>query len=271
MRSSAINIDTLALLLGYLLLIAPIFFILHFKIKLKKKLLVSLIRMTLQLLFVGLYLQFVFDLNAWWLNILWLVVMLVAADISMLTASNLRLRKFSLPIFVSLLIGTGLPLLYFIAVVLKLPNILDARYFIPIAGMIMGNSLRADIVGLSTFYSSIHSSEKAYLFSLASGASLNEAIRPYLREAYSASLAPTIATMSTIGLVSLPGMMTGIILGGTDPGVAIKYQIAIMIAIFTGTAIAVIMGILLTVKTSFTKFGTLDTDIFNLKNMGYLD
>jgi len=263
MNSSAINIDNLALILGYGLLIIPIAFILHFKIKLQKKLLVALVRMTLQLLFVGLYLQFVFDLNAWWLNILWLIVMLVAADFSLLTASNLRLKKFMLPIFLSLLIGTGLPLVYFIAVVLRLPNILDARYFIPIAGMIMGNSLRADIVGLRAFYSSIHSSEKAFLFFLASGASLNEAIRPYLREAYSASLAPTIATMSTIGLVSLPGMMTGIILGGTDPMVAIKYQIAIMIAIFTGTAMGVMISIMLTVKASFTRLGVLDVNIFN--------
>jgi putative ABC transport system permease protein len=68
--------------------------------------------------------------------------------------------------------------------------------------------------------------------------------------------------MATIGIVSLPGMMTGIIMGGTDPVVAIKYQIAIMIAIFTGTTITVILGIILTIKRSFTKFGVLDPSVF---------
>jgi putative ABC transport system permease protein len=143
----------------------------------------------------------------------------------------------------------------------RLPNLLDARYFIPMAGMILGNSLRADIVGLSTFFSSLRTEEKSYLLSLSQGATLSEAVRPFLQKAYTASLAPTIATMATIGIVALPGMMTGIILGGTDPFVAIKYQIAIMMAIFSGTALAVILGILLTLKASFDRYGVMDPDI----------
>lgn len=66
--------------------------------------------------------------------------------------------------------------------------------------------------------------------------------------------------IGTIGL--LLGMMTGIILGGTDPFLAIKYQIAIMMAIFSGTALAVIFGILLTLKTSFSRYGVLNPDVF---------
>jgi putative ABC transport system permease protein len=162
---------------------------------------------------------------------------------------------------VSLAIGTGIPLVYLLGVIVRLPNLMDARYFIPVAGMILGNSLRADIVGLSTFYNSLHAEEKSFLLALSQGASLKEAVRPFLQKAYTASLAPTIATMATIGIVSLPGMMTGIILGGTDPFLAIKYQIAIMMAIFSGTALAVILGILLTLKTSFDRYGVLDPGI----------
>jgi putative ABC transport system permease protein len=261
MNTSALDIGTLGLLLGYLLLIFPIAFILYYRVQLLKPLTISVLRLTTQLLLVGVYLQFVFKLNAWWLNILWLVVMLAVADITLVNASRLKLRPFLAPIFVSLTIGTGIPLLYLLGVILRLPDLLDARYFIPIAGMILGNSLRADIVGLNSFYSSLHEQEKIYLFSLSQGASFKEAVRPYLRRAYRASLAPTIATMATIGIVSLPGMMTGIILGGTDPFVAIKYQIAIMMAIFSGTALAVILGILLTLKTGFQGSGVLDSDI----------
>ncbi len=262
MSSSALDIGTLGLLLGYLLLIFPIAFILYYKVQLLKPLTLSVLRLTAQLLLVGLYLQFVFQLNAWWLNILWLAVMLTVADISLVNSSRLRLRPFLAPIFVSLTIGTGIPLLYFLGVILRLPDLLDAQYFIPIAGMILGNSLRADIVGLSSFYSSLEKQEKTYLLALSQGASLKEAVRPFLRRAYRDSLSPTIATMATIGIVSLPGMMTGIILGGTDPFVAIKYQIAIMMAIFSGTALAVILGILLTLRTGFQGSGVLDPDIF---------
>jgi len=262
MESTAINIGIPQLICGYFLLIIPVFLILFYRVRLMKEFIISLLRMTLQLLFVGLYLQVVFDLNRWWLNILWLLVMFTAADLSLLAGSRLVLRRYLFPIFVSLLVGTGIPLFYFLGGILRLPNLLDARYFIPIAGMIMGNSLRADIVGLRTFYGSLRTGRKAYHFSLSQGATRREAVRPYLKQAYSASLAPTLATMATVGLVSLPGMMTGIILGGTNPAVAIKYQIAIMIAIFSGTAVSVILGILLTIRVSFNPYGVLDDSIF---------
>jgi len=262
MNIAALDIRTGSLILGYLLLIIPITIILLYRIKLMKDMMISLLRLTLQLLLVGLYLQFLFKLNAWWLNVLWLFIMIIAADISLLSASKLGLRRFLFPIFFSLLVGTLVPLFYLVGIIIRLPNLLEAQYFIPIAGMIMGNSLRADIVGLSQFYNSIQSDEKCYLLALAQGATLRESVRPYLQKAFTASLAPTLATMATIGIVSLPGMMTGIILGGTDPVVAIKYQIAIMIAIFTGTTITVILGIILTIKRSFTKFGVLDTSVF---------
>jgi putative ABC transport system permease protein len=261
-NTSALDIGTVGLLLGYILLIVPMAFILYYRVKLLKPLTVSVVRLTLQLLLVGLYLQVVFRLNAWWLNVLWLILMLVAADISLVNSSRLKLRPFLFPVFVSLVIGTGAPLIYMLGVIVRLPNLMDARYFIPIAGMITGNSLRADIVGLSSFYSSLHSQEKVFLSALAQGASLNEAVRPFLQKAYTASLAPTIATMATIGIVALPGMMTGIILGGTDPFVAIKYQIAIMMAIFSGSALAVILGILLTLRSSFDRYGILKPEIF---------
>lgn len=262
MSGSALDIGTLGLVLGYGLLVFPLAFILYYRVRLLKPLTVSVLRLTIQLLLVGLYLQVVFRLNAWWLNLLWLGVMLTAADISLLNSSRLRLKAFFAPIFVSLLIGTGVPLLYLLVVIVRLPDLMDARYFIPIAGMIMGNSLRADIVGLSSFYSSLQDEEDSYLLTLAQGASRSEALRTFLQRATTASLSPTIATMATIGIVSLPGMMTGIMLGGTDPMVAIKYQIAIMMAIFSGTALAVILGILLTLNTAFTRYGILDPTIF---------
>lgn len=263
MSTSALDIGTIGLLLGYLLLILPIFFILYYRVRLLKGLTVAVLRMTLQLLFVGLYLQFVFELNAWWLNILWLLLMLAAADISLLSAAGMRFRRFWPAVFFSLLLGMLIPLAYFLAMILRLPDLLDARYFIPIAGMILGNSLRADIVGLRSFYRSLQSGEKAYLFALSQGASLNEAVRPYLKKAVAASLAPTVAAIATIGLVSLPGMMTGIMLGGTDPMTAIKYQIAIMLAIFAGTTLTVVLGIRLTARGAFRKSGILDPTIFS--------
>jgi putative ABC transport system permease protein len=250
------------LALGYTLLIIPFAIILWYRIPIFSETLVAIARMTVQLLFVGLYLQIVFQLNNAWLNGAWVLVMIIVADVSIVRGTDLRASVFLRPMFFALLMGTAMPLFFFMGVILRRPELLEAQYVIPIGGMILGNCLRADIIGLKTFYGAIHKSEKAYLQTLANGARLSEAIRPFIRDACQAALVPTVATMATIGLVSLPGMMTGVILGGADPTTAIKYQMAIMIAIFSGTTITVILGIWLTLKSSFTAYGILNHQIF---------
>jgi putative ABC transport system permease protein len=256
-----IDISLLSLAGGYLLLIFPVAIMLYLRVGMLKETAVSVLRMTVQLLFVGLYLQVVFKLNNPFLNLAWVGAMILVADLSILKGCRLKLKRFLLPMFIALLVGTVLPMIFFAGIILRLPGWFEAQYIIPLAGMILGNCLRADIIGLNNFYQSIHKNEKAYHQSLAYGAALTEALNPFFRDALRSALAPTIASMATIGLVSLPGMMTGVILAGADPFTAIKYQIAIMIAIFSGTAITVFLAIRLTVTNSFNAFGILHRDI----------
>ncbi len=247
---------------AYLLLIAPLAILLFLRVPILRESGIAVVRMTVQLLFVGFYLQVVFRLNRPLLNLAWLTVMVLVADGSIVRGCRLAPRRFALPLFLALLAGTALPVLVFVGPILRRPGILDAQYVIPIGGMILGNCLRADIIGLRQFYESIARAEKSHHLALAQGARLGEALRPWFREAIEAALRPTVATMATIGLVALPGMMTGVILGGGDPMTAIKYQIAIMIAIFAGTAITVFLAIALTVRRSFDAYGLLDRAIF---------
>ena len=246
----------------YLLLLLPLAAMLWLRIPLVGQTLVAVVRMTVQLLLVGFYLQFLFELDDARLTALWLFAMIAVADFSILRGSRLCVRCFALPLFLALAAGTLLPRLFFVALLLRLPHWLSPQYAVPIAGMILGNCLRADIVGIRTFYDSIRQSNRAYLRRLACGAGRAEAIFPHLRDACTAALAPTVATMATIGLVSLPGMMTGVILGGSNPMVAIQYQIAIMVAIFCGTTVTVVAAILLTLRSAFSPSGTLDPSIF---------
>ncbi len=259
---STADISFARLAAGYSLLLAPLAFLLWYRLPLFKDSLIAVVRMTVQLLFVGFYLQVVFEWNNFWLNAAWLLVMIAVADASIVRGCGLRLARFALPVFIALLAGTLVPLLFFMGPILRQANWLEAQYVIPIGGMILGNCLRADIVGVTRFYRSIRDGEPLFLHHLAQGARLSEAAAPFLRDAAQAALAPTVASMATIGLVSLPGMMTGVILGGADPMTAIKYQIAIMIAIFSGTAITVPVAIWLTMKSSFNGYGVLDRGIF---------
>ena len=250
------------LVAGYGLLIIPLAVLLWTRTPLVGKMLIGIVRMTVQLLLVGFYLQIVFDLNHPWLNGLWVLVIIGVADISIIRGAGLRIRKLALPLFLSLLIGVAVPLLFFLGVILRQSCLLEARFVIPIAGMILGNCLRANIIGIRSFYQSIRQNEKPFCQQLADGASLAEATKPYLQNTLQEAMAPTLATMATIGVVSLPGMMTGVILGGADPMTAIRYQIAIMIAIFTGTSITILLGILSTRRVAFDDFGMLKKDIF---------
>ena len=260
--NAIVSISYGSLAAAYLLLILPLAILLHQRVPMLRETGIALARMTVQLLFVGYYLDVVFRLNQPWLNLAWLGVMIAVADGSILRGCRLRLRRFAVPLFMALLVGTALPLLVFTGVLLRRGNALDAQYVIPLAGMILGNCLRAVIIGVKQFYERLATNERNYHLRLAQGARLHEALQPGFSEALQAALLPTVASMATLGLVALPGMMTGVILAGAPPMTAIKYQIAIMIAIFSGTAVTVFLAIWLTIRTSFNAYGLLDRNIF---------
>ncbi|MEJ2422211.1 MAG: ABC transporter permease, partial [Acidobacteriota bacterium] len=188
---NTIDISPWRLSLGYLLLILPFGIILWRRIPIFGQTLTAVVRMTLQLLFVGLYLQVVFKLDNPWINGAWLLVMIGVADASIARTSRIRLRTFALTLFAALAVGTAVPLAVFVGPILNLPNLMEAQYVIPIGGMILGNCLRSDIIGISDFYERLRRGEKVYLQNLAQGAALHEALRPYIRDACEAALKPT--------------------------------------------------------------------------------
>ena len=82
-------------------------------------------------------------------------------------------------------------------------------------------------------------------------------------QAVKAAINPSIANMATMGLVSLPGMMTGQILGGSEPWVAVKYQIAIMICIFASTTLGILFNLGLSLKIAFNEFDVLKEGVID--------
>lgn len=250
------------LLLSGVLLLFPLAIVWWLRVPLLGTMGTALVRMVVQLLLVGLYLKFIFELDHWAVNLAWILIMVMVADASILSGSGLRLRAVGVPVFIAALAGTAIPAFLFTGGILRLSHVLEAQYLIPIAGMVLGNCLRADIIGLRAFYGALRKQRVVREQDLANGAGLMEMVKPWFREALQAALAPTLATMATVGLVALPGMMTGVILAGGDPFVAVKYQIAIMIAIFSGTAITVFLAIQLTLSRGFDAYGNLNENIF---------
>ncbi len=260
------DITYISLVFCFLLLIIPFLILYVLKVKIIKSLAISVIRMSIQLVLVGIFLQFIFNWDNVFANIAWLVMMISVASFSVIRSTSLNMRIFFFSIFASFMLSVVFVLIYFNAVVIGLDNIFQAKYIIAIGGMLLGNSLRGSIVGLNNIYSKLKRNEGRYLYSLSSGARKYEAILPYIRESLRQALSPTVASMATIGLVHLPGMMTGQILGGSDPFVAVKYQVTIMIAIFTATSISVVLSFLFSLRVSLDDYGILRKDI--IKNNG---
>ncbi len=256
-----IDLSIASLFWMYALMLVPLAVFFYLQLGIIRDTLFALIRMTAQLFLVGFYLKYVFQLNNPLISLLWVAIMLVVANLSILNKAGLRRGVF----FWRLLAGVSGSTLFaggwFILVAIRPDPIYDARYMVPIIGMILGNCLRSNVLSLERFYSGIRKNETEFMTYLMLGANLREAVRPYLRDAIKAAVNPSVATMATMGIVSLPGMMTGQILGGALPMEAIKYQIGIMICIFTSMVLAAIVNIQLSLSVAFDDQQRLKQDI----------
>ncbi len=250
-----IDIDYISLLflMPLIALILLVNYIL--KLKMEKRIIVSMIRMFVQLSLVALILNFLLTTDNLVFTLLWFAIMISFAVHSVLDTNKLDHKYFLVPLSLSVSLITFAVLIYLNVIILKIKNPFSAKFFIIMGGMLLGNSLRGNIIGIKKFYDGIIEDYNAYLFSLSQGANQIEAVLPYVKKSLKIALNPALAVMATIGIVSLPGMMTGQILADSSVFTAIKYQITIMIAIFTCTMMGVLATIFLSQKFTFDKYG----------------
>ena len=261
MHSTDITWANLAV--GYLLMLIPLGIFYYYQTGLVKTTLIAVVRMGVQLYLVGLYLQYIFDLNSAWINLAWVVVMIVVASVTEIRRTHLNIHLFLWPIFLAMSISVFLIDIYFFKFVLKLDNLFDARYFIPITGMIIGNSMSSNIVAFNTYFHNLELSQTRYRFALANGATQSEALKSYIAEALRRAMTPSIASASIMGIISLPGMMTGQILGGANPATAIKYQIMVMICIIVCNVLTITLSIWLSNRFIFNSMGMLENNLLS--------
>ncbi|MFH1050018.1 MAG: ABC transporter permease [bacterium] len=255
------DISWINLGIGSIIMIVPVIIFYYYRTGLVKPMLIAFARMTVQLFLVGIYLKYIFEFNALWLNLLWVVVMAFVAAYTVVKRSNLIQKKFYIPVFSGIganIIINGILVAY---IVVGVDSFFNARYIIPIMGMFIGNSLNSAIIGLRSFYKSLSHDEERYRYYLMCGADKNEALFPFISDAMKDAFSPTIASTATIGLIWLPGMMTGQILGGSDPLTSIKYQIMIIIGIFAGSVISVFVSLTMSKRFVFNKFDLFDKTV----------
>ncbi|MGP8304680.1 ABC transporter permease [Vibrio sp. YIC-376] len=259
--NGVVDISWIKLAVFSLVLLIPFAINARYRLELAQDTVISVVRMTLQLVLIGVYLEYLFHLNSLLINILWLAVMLVVGASTIAGKARLPRRPLMLPLLTGLVCGL-FPLLTAMTIGLVRPTPLySAQYMIPLAGMLLGNSLSSNIIALQNLFTAFEERKTEYEAAISLGASPKYASFPFVQEALRKSMAPTLASMTTTGLVTLPGMMTGQILGGASPMVAIKYQLVIMLAIFVMLSVSVAITLEMTLSCVQTKEGRIRVKI----------
>ncbi len=246
-----VDISWSHLALALVLVAVPGILSVVFRLGLVRNLAIGTLRTFVQLLAVGYLLRYVFDLDSAFAVLAMLLLMTGAAARAALARQSRRPLRFTGITFVSMVVSAGIVTAVVTQLIIAVDPWYHPHYLIPITGMILGNCLNGIALGLERLLSDL-SSQRARVEALLSlGATRWEASRDLFVGALRAGMIPTINALMVVGIVSLPGMMTGQILGGVDPLLAVKYQIVVMLMLAAGTALGSLLLLALAHRRCF--------------------
>ncbi len=253
MKTGYIDLDDWQLGAAALLIVLNLAISIWLRLGLSRSLLVASVRMVVQLLLVGFILESVFALTS---PLPVIGIGAVMAALASIAAVRRTRRRFPGIYWNSLLSTLGAA---FVVTGAALAGILDVepwfapQYAIPLLGMVLGNLLTGISLALDRFLQGVARESAVIETDLALGATRWEAARPLVSEALRTGMIPTINAMMVMGVVSLPGMMTGQMLAGAQPTAAVRYQIVIMFMIAAATALGTLAVILLAFRRLFNR------------------
>lgn len=238
---------TEALILSSVLVIIPIMISYKEKLELNRDIIVSILRAVIQLLVIGYVLDFIFGLEKLIYTVVLVLVMIFNASINT-KKKGFIIENQVLISFISIFIGTAVTL----GILIGSKSIgYTPNEVIPVAGMIISNSMVAIGLSYRNLINNFKNNSIAVEVKLSLGANIKEASEEIIRESIKVSIMPTIDSAKTLGIVSLPGMMTGLILAGSSPLVAVKFQIMVTFMILSSSSIATIIATYLSYKKFF--------------------
>ncbi|USG65223.1 iron export ABC transporter permease subunit FetB [Brevibacillus ruminantium] len=245
--------SSMSLWLSFTFVVIALFLSMWQKLGLEKEIAIGTVRSAVQLLAIGYVLQFVFHTDHPVYHALVLAMMIAVAS------WNASRRGEGLPgiwwrVAASLTVTAALTMSLLVLLRLIQPT---PQYLIPISGMIIGNAMIVAGLFLSHMNREAQTARGEIEVLLCLGANKRQAIHDVLKRAVKASMIPTFDTMKTIGLVQLPGTMTGMIIAGASPLEAVRYQILIMFAFSSSAAISAVLISILAYSSWFTRESTL--------------
>lgn len=244
------NID---ILIAACLMIITVLISSRMRLKLEKTLLIASVRTIVQLSLIGLVLAWVFAQNDLYFVLLILSFITLAAA----WAARNRIKRpyvgVTRDVTIAIAISGWSIALIRLLFIFKTDPWYTPQYAIPILGLILGNTLTGISISSDHFINALHKQQQEVQLYLSMSATPWEAVRPMAQDALRVGMMPTINSMMVVGLVSLPGMMTGQILAGADPINAVKYQIVTMFLICAASSLGSIVALTLVFRRFFNQ------------------
>lgn len=244
-----IGVLELGLATGFVLVSGGLAF--WFRLGLTRPLLVATLRTYLQLAALGMVLGWIFRIDSPWLVMGILAVMIITAGYTALGRVSQRGRWLLLANYGGVFLS-GLTVTFAVtALLIRVEPWYNPRYVLPIAGMVLGNTMNGIALAQERLFEGLRSRRGEVMLRLSLGATSWEATLPVLQDAFRAGMIPTLNSMATVGIVSIPGMMTGQVLAGVDPTIAAGYQIVVMLMLSAATALGATISLSLAYRHAF--------------------
>jgi putative ABC transport system permease protein len=222
------------------------------KLGLERQLLWASVRTVVQLLAVGYVLGWVFAFAYWYVVLPLMCLMTIIAGVSAAGRGKRTYAGQLIDSVMSVWASSWLVAAIGLFVIIRIRPWYEPQYAIPILGMILGNTLTAVALGMERMTQELTSGRNTVEMILALGGTRWEAAQLAARQAVRAGMMPTLNQMTVVGIVSLPGMMTGQVLAGESPTDAVRYQIVIMFLIAAASALGTVCAVLLTFRRLFS-------------------
>lgn len=249
----AIGLPQLALAVVFMLVVGAIS--LRLALGVERELALATVRTYVQLIALGLVLRWVFGIDSPWLVIGLVLFMIAAAAVTIVRRAPDAPRGILGSSFLSMLL-TGFTVTFAVTgLIVQVDPWYRAQYVIPIAGMVLGNSMNGISLALERTFADMDTRAEEILTLTALGATPWEAAGDMVRTALRAGLIPTINAMAAAGIVFIPGMMTGQVLAGADPLAAAYYQVVVMLMVSAATALGSVLAVLWSYRRRFSAEG----------------
>ncbi|MCG7331702.1 ABC transporter permease [Salinicoccus roseus] len=222
------------LALSLIFIAIPLGLAIVLKLGLEKDIIIATIRSIIQLLIIGYILTFVFESDSPIFIILMIMLMIAAATQNIIKKGD-GIPGITWMIVLTLIVVETVTM----GIMLSFGIIPFApEEVIPISGMVIGNCMVLSLLFLNKFKDEVDRSDETIELILSMGGQPKVAIDKSLKSAIQTSMIPTIEAQKTMGLVQLPGMMSGLIIGGADPIEAVMYQLLILFLLLTTAAMS---------------------------------